>query len=213
VDIAEYKNEVPYGESHTGEAFSYGGFDLLPNYVRDANGNLVFSHYTASKDGYIAFIIAANQLGSFEFNISTCQTAFDFYYSSGQPGKGQIAMAAGEYWAGLGMMWHDAVRSPEWWAGAIGALRSLTAIPLETPGAVNQNFKRFMSKIPANSNVNASLTLLRDGNYLMEANSAGKVPGSIALYQKWVNPQGVTIKMFKTTIDPQGNVVHVKSKL
>ena len=35
---------------------------------------------------------------------------------------------------------------------------------------------------------------------------------SKAVYQKWVNPQGETFKMIKTTYDPTGNIIHVKPK-
>ena len=50
------------------------------------------------------------------------------------------------------------------------------------------------------------------GTYLFEAASSGTAPGSKAVYQKWVNAAGKTIKLLKTTIDADGKVVHVKSK-
>nr|WP_314247801.1 RHS repeat-associated core domain-containing protein [Capnocytophaga leadbetteri] len=104
-------------------------------------------------------------------------------------------------------------------------------IPIETPdggirllrmgntdinslqGEVRNNFKRFISKIPANSKTNATWRVLDDGNYLFQTISPGKVPGSTALYQKIVSPQGETLKMIKTTFSPQGDIIHVKSKL
>ena len=79
-------------------------------------------------------------------------------------------------------------------------------IPIETPdggirllrmgntdinslqGEVRNNFKRFISKIPANSKTNATWRVLDDGNYLFQTISPGKVPGSTALYQKIVSP-------------------------
>ncbi|PKP20330.1 MAG: hypothetical protein CVU05_09340 [Bacteroidetes bacterium HGW-Bacteroidetes-21] len=79
-------------------------------------------------------------------------------------------------------------------------------------GAVKNNYSRFVSKIPANSKSNASFQLLDDGNYLFQATSPGKVPGSSALYQKWVNSQGETFKMIKTTFAPDGSIIHVKPK-
>lgn len=66
--------------------------------------------------------------------------------------------------------------------------------------------------MPTNSKANSSFKQLIDGNYLFQATSPGKVPGSYALYQKWVNPQGETIKMTKTTFAPDGSIIHVKSK-
>ena len=80
-------------------------------------------------------------------------------------------------------------------------------------GEVRNNFKRFISKIPANSKTNATWRVLDDGNYLFQTISPGKVPGSTALYEKIVSPQGETLKMIKTTFSPQGDIIHIKSKL
>jgi hypothetical protein len=79
-------------------------------------------------------------------------------------------------------------------------------------GAVKSNYGRFVSKIPVNSKSSSSYQLLDDGNYLFQATSPGNVPGSSALYQKWVNPQGETFKMIKTTFAPDGSIIHAKPK-
>jgi RHS repeat-associated protein len=79
-------------------------------------------------------------------------------------------------------------------------------------GSVKNNYSRFLRKIPANSKSSASFQSLKDGNYLFQASSPGRVPGSSALYQKWVNPQGETVKMLKTTFAPDGHIIHVKTK-
>lgn len=79
-------------------------------------------------------------------------------------------------------------------------------------GAVESNFTRFVKKIPANSRSSATFKQLKDGNYLFEATSPGRVPGSKAVYQKWVNSQGETIQMLKTTFGPDGKIIHVKPK-
>ncbi|MCF0064084.1 FG-GAP-like repeat-containing protein [Dyadobacter chenwenxiniae] len=89
------------------------------------------------------------------------------------------------------------------------------AVNLGTPvleGALKSNYGRFISKIPANSKASSSFQLLDDGNYLFQAISPGKVPGSSALYQKWVNPLGETLKMMKTTFAPDGSIIHIKPK-
>jgi hypothetical protein len=91
----------------------------------------------------------------------------------------------------------------------IGASKSVTTLE----GDVAANFKRFVSKIPANSKASASAEALEDGNFLFSATSPGKVPGSSALYQKWVNPQGETFNMLKTTFAPDGSIIHIKPKL
>ncbi len=78
--------------------------------------------------------------------------------------------------------------------------------------SVRSNFNRFVKKVPANSKSSANYRQLDDGNYMFEATSPGKVPGSKAVYQKWVNPAGETFKMTKTTYDPAGKIIHVKPK-
>jgi hypothetical protein len=80
-------------------------------------------------------------------------------------------------------------------------------------GAVKSNYDRFVSKMPANAKSSASFQLLDKNSYLFQATSPGKVPGSSALYQKWVNTQGETFKMTKTTFAPDGSIIHVKPKL
>ena len=67
--------------------------------------------------------------------------------------------------------------------------------------------------MPINAKGSSSWKLLDDGNYLFEATSpATNIPGSKAIYQKWVNPQGATFKMNKTTYAPDGTIVHIKPK-
>ena len=95
---------------------------------------------------------------------------------------------------------------------AKGAAKARKAGTVSKQGKVEGNFKRFMNKVPANSKSSATFKQLHNGNYLFEATSPGSVPGSKAVYQKWVNPEGKTFKMLKTTISPDGKTIHVKSK-
>jgi hypothetical protein len=74
------------------------------------------------------------------------------------------------------------------------------------------NLKRFIKKLPANSN-NYSIRTLGNGNVQISAESAGKVPGSKALYVKEVDGTGTTVKMYKVTTDAEGKFVHNKNKL
>ena len=48
---------------------------------------------------------------------------------------------------------------------------------------------------------------------MFQAEVPGKVPGSKAIYEKHVGADGQTLHVVKTTIDPNGNVVHVKDKM
>ena len=111
-------------------------------------------------------------------------------------------------------------------ASALGNLAESTMAPsltkLATQGieaattegnAVQSNFNRFLSKVPANSVENATWTTTEDGVHVFNATSPGKVPGSSAVYEKTVNSAGETTSYTKTTYDPSGNVVHVKPKM
>lgn len=40
----------------------------------------------------------------------------------------------------------------------------------------------------------------------------GNVPGSKAIYYKEIGADGRTIKVYKDTFDPKGNLVHTKDK-
>lgn len=133
LDIAEYKNQVPYGYSKAIEAVDYGGFSILPNYIKDENENEILSHYTASRDGYIAYVMSPADIPDFIDNINFYKNAFGLYYIGGQPSKGQIAFAAGDIWAGIKHMWGEALRSPEWWGGVAGALGSCIKSPKLNP--------------------------------------------------------------------------------
>ncbi|NPD47901.1 hypothetical protein HNS40_20235 [Lentimicrobium sp. S6] len=90
-------------------------------------------------------------------------------------------------------------------------IRILNINPQINPN-VQVNYKRFVKKIPANSKSSAELIPLENGNFLMQATSPGRVPGSRALYQKWVDPTGKTFRMLKTTYGPNGKIIHVKPK-
>jgi len=79
-------------------------------------------------------------------------------------------------------------------------------------GPLRSNFNRFLSKIPANSKSTVTVEILKDEKYVFSASSAGKVPGSRALYQKFVDVAGNTIKYLKTTFGPDGEIIHIKPK-
>jgi RHS repeat-associated protein len=74
------------------------------------------------------------------------------------------------------------------------------------------NLKRFNKKLPAN----ATPTKVHDlpgGGKAFQAESAGKVPGSKAIYEKQVDAKGKTTQYTKTTLNPKGKAVHVKDKM
>ena len=80
------------------------------------------------------------------------------------------------------------------------------------PETVQQNIHKFFKKIPENSIDKVKITIQKDGTYLLKTTSPGKVPGSIAVYQKYVDKQGETIKYVKQVFAPDGKLISTKSK-
>jgi hypothetical protein len=74
-----------------------------------------------------------------------------------------------------------------------------------------QNLRRFEDKL----STGASKTAIYDkpgGVRVFRAEVPGNVPGSRAIYEKQVDTQGRTTGYIKTTIAPDGKVVHIKDK-
>ena len=77
--------------------------------------------------------------------------------------------------------------------------------------AQQAKLKAFNKNLP-NANTGTSVDNLGD-QVLFTSEVPGRVPGSKAIYQKSVDNTGKTTSMLKTTLDPKGNVVHIKDKL
>jgi hypothetical protein len=79
-------------------------------------------------------------------------------------------------------------------------------------GAIADNLRRFERKLPAG----ALPTQMHDlplGGKAFQSEVPGRVPGSKAIYEKQVDASGTTLQYTKTTVDAQGNLVHVKDKI
>ena len=87
------------------------------------------------------------------------------------------------------------------------ALSSVSSLPKEIQGSAKSFFKG-----GSNHYNKFSVEKLSDGNYQIKMENPGKVPGSKAVYYKIVDPEGHTIRVYKETYDPNGNLVHVKEK-
>ena len=74
------------------------------------------------------------------------------------------------------------------------------------------NLARFNKKLPAAARETV-VSDLADGAKSFRAEVPGRVPGSKAIYEKTVDAAGKTTKYTKTTVDPKGNLVHIKEKL
>lgn len=94
----------------------------------------------------------------------------------------------------------------------IGAVRGLVRLVRGDPEAVQQSGERFFKKAPKGSE-NFLAEKQADGSTKYSYDTPGKVPGSKATYEKIVDKSGNTISVNKTTLDPKGEVVHVKDKL
>ncbi|MEP6696066.1 MAG: hypothetical protein ABJA34_04205 [Pseudonocardiales bacterium] len=73
------------------------------------------------------------------------------------------------------------------------------------------NLSRFVKKLPAGAE-DPVITRGADGAVEYAATVPGRVPGSSATYTKLVDRNGVTTSYYKTTVAPDGTVVHVKIK-
>jgi len=87
------------------------------------------------------------------------------------------------------------------------ALSSVSSLPKKIQGSAKSFFKG-----GSNHYDKFSVEKLSDGNYQIKMENPGKVPGSKAVYYKIVDPEGHTIRVYKETYDPNGNLVHVKEK-
>lgn len=76
-----------------------------------------------------------------------------------------------------------------------------------------KNVERFASKLPANAKETVTLKELPNGGVAAQGTSAGRVPGSSAVYEKQIDSTGKTVQYTKTTYGPAGNVVNVKDKI
>jgi RHS repeat-associated protein len=87
-------------------------------------------------------------------------------------------------------------------------------MPTANPERVMQSGVRFFKKAPRGSE-NFKVETGKDGTKTFSYETPGKVPGSKAIYRKTVDASGepAGAGVTKTTIDPKGNVVHVKDKL
>lgn len=87
------------------------------------------------------------------------------------------------------------------------ALKSVPSLPSQVQKGVKSFFK-------GSSNHYIRYEILKDkkGNFVIKMENPGRVPGSKAVYYKIIDPDGKTIRVYKETYDPDGNLVHRKEK-
>jgi hypothetical protein len=100
-------------------------------------------------------------------------------------------------------------------AGAASVKSEVTAVPstVSITSQQQQNVSRFTSKLPVNAKDTVSIKALPNDGIAAQATSAGRVPGSSAVYEKQIDSNGKTMQYTKTTYDPKGNIVNVKDKI
>ena len=87
------------------------------------------------------------------------------------------------------------------------ALKSIDKLPSNIQKSAKSFFK-------GSSNNYNSYSVIKNNNstYTIKMENPGIVPGSKAVYNKIVDSNGKTIKVYKDTFDPSGNLVHRKDK-
>ncbi|HSY16034.1 MAG TPA: hypothetical protein VK816_08620 [Jatrophihabitantaceae bacterium] len=73
------------------------------------------------------------------------------------------------------------------------------------------NYARYVKKLPSGAQ-DPVITRGADGAVQFSADVPGRVPGSYAAYTKIVDSSGTTTDYFKTTVAPDGSIVHIKIK-
>lgn len=74
------------------------------------------------------------------------------------------------------------------------------------------NFTRYTKKLQAGAEPTV-ITRGADGAVQLSTKVPGRAPGSYATYDKVVDASGTTIGYTKTTVAPDGTIVHIKDKL
>lgn len=90
---------------------------------------------------------------------------------------------------------------------AAGPLEQAPLNPLQ-----RQKLARFVKNLPAAAGP-TTIYALPGGGCAFVSEVPGRVPGSKAVYEKQVDCAGNTTQYWKTTFDPQGNLLHVKDKI
>ncbi|MFI0817157.1 DUF6531 domain-containing protein [Streptomyces sp. NPDC021098] len=117
---------------------------------------------------------------------------------------------------------HAYIENPYTWIDALGLESECPKLTrgqkfdrIQDKGDLNEaqlkNLKRFVKGAPAGAEI-PTVKKSSDGSAEFNYKVPGIVPGSYAVYTKVVDVGGETIDAYKTTWDPDGNVVHVKPK-
>lgn len=87
---------------------------------------------------------------------------------------------------------------------------ALSSVP-SLPQSIQKSAKSFFKGSSNNYN-SYSVQTTNNGNYVVKMENPGRVPGSKAVYYKIIDGEGKTVRVYKETYDPLGNLVHTKEK-
>ncbi|CAM1364751.1 hypothetical protein TOREUM_30182 [Tenacibaculum litoreum] len=175
--IAKHKrNILLYLSSYsTSREIKVGDYYLKPHY--DKAKKLVFyTAYRTDSSGRSLFgiemLIKASGLKDFKENISLYTSGANLFYLQGVPSEGQIALAAGDYWSGLGQMWKDAIKSEEWWAYAITTMGHFT---------ITNSIRKFDTSVKYTSSSSSYLSKSRLGKMIGTLRETFKKTGNFGM--------------------------------
>ena len=121
---------------------------------------------------------------------------------SGTSGAGQISTEQQEYGNIINHV--DITLMKE--KSKSSAIKNVTKLPDKIQDSVTKFFK-------GGSNKYSSFTVdYEDNRYVVKMIKPGNVPGSKAIYVKEIDSKGKTLKVYKDTYDPQGNLIQRKDK-
>lgn len=90
----------------------------------------------------------------------------------------------------------------------VDAIKSIKNLP----NALQEKAKGFFQKA-SNKYTDFIVEQKSAGDYSLSMTKPGDVPGSKAIYCKEISPDGETLKVYKQSFDPYGNLIHTKNKL
>ena len=121
---------------------------------------------------------------------------------SGTSGAGQISTEQQEYGNALKHVDINLMKESS-------KTKALKAVP-KLPSNIQKSVKTFFK---GGSNKYSNFTVdFEEDKYIAKMIKPGNVKGSKAVYIKEIDKSGKTLKVYKDTYDPEGNLVHRKDK-
>ena len=128
--------------------------------------------------------------------------------------SGASIIPVGGWFATAFKWWRNGKKAADAAAAAVNSLDEVGSVL--SRGDLNpsqlSNLTRYTKKLPAGAQETV-ITRGADGAVQFSTTVPGRVPGSYATYDKVVDASGATIGYTKTTVLPDGTILHTKDKL